>query len=53
LETRLTAGRLRVSCNGVLDPTPIAGVLRVRTDGNALGRVHGSSLKTPVRLDIN
>ena len=28
------AGRLRVVRNGVLDPTPIAGVPRVRTDGN-------------------
>ena len=27
-------GRLRVLRNGVLDPTPIAGVPRVRTDGN-------------------
>lgn len=27
-------GRLRVIKNGVLDPTPIAGVPRVRTDGN-------------------
>ena len=27
-------GRLRVIRNGVLDPTPIAGVPRVRTDGN-------------------
>ena len=27
-------GRLRVMRNGVLDPTPIAGVPRVRTDGN-------------------
>ena len=27
-------GRLRVVRNGVLDPTPIAGVPRVRTDGN-------------------
>jgi glucose/arabinose dehydrogenase len=28
------AGRLRVIRDGVLDPTPIAGVPRVRTDGN-------------------
>jgi len=27
-------GRLRLMRNGVLDPTPIAGVPRVRTDGN-------------------
>jgi aldose sugar dehydrogenase len=27
-------GRLRVIRNGVLDPTPISGVPRVRTDGN-------------------
>jgi aldose sugar dehydrogenase len=27
-------GRIRVIRNGVLDPTPIAGVPRVRTDGN-------------------
>src|SRR5262245_33202777 len=27
-------GRVRVIRNGVLDPTPIAGVPRVRTDGN-------------------
>ncbi len=27
-------GRLRIVRNGVLDPTPIAGVPRVRTDGN-------------------
>jgi aldose sugar dehydrogenase len=27
-------GRLRIIRNGVLDPTPIAGVPRVRTDGN-------------------
>ena len=27
-------GRIRVVRNGVLDPTPIAGVPRVRTDGN-------------------
>jgi glucose/arabinose dehydrogenase len=27
-------GRLRIIRNGVLDPTPVAGVPRVRTDGN-------------------
>ena len=27
-------GRLRIVRNDVLDPTPIAGVPRVRTDGN-------------------